>query len=79
MFMIAGALAWSLQACNNSNQNDDGSMGSDSLYNNDNNNNPNINAPMNDGMGDTMGMDTLGTNGGMTTDTTGTNRPNNIP
>ena len=36
LFMVIGALAWSLQACNSSNQNDDGMNNSDSLYNNDN-------------------------------------------
>jgi len=110
MFMIMGALAWSLQACNNSNQNEEGATGTgDSLYNEGN-----------DGgmMSDTAGMGTGGTgtgttgsggtggtggadgtggtgsgatgatgttgtgtgaNGGMSTDTTGTNRPNTTP
>ena len=35
--MVIGAFAWSLQACNNSNRNDDGMNNPDSLYNNDNN------------------------------------------
>ena len=35
--MVIGALAWSLQACNNANRNNDGMNSSDSLYNNDNN------------------------------------------
>jgi len=97
MFMIMGALAWSLQACNNSNQNEEGATGTgDSLYN------EGSDGMMSDTSG--MGMDTMGTgtsgtgtsgsgatggtgntgtgtgaNGGMSTDTTGTNRPNTTP
>lgn len=102
MFMIMGALAWGLQACNNSNQNEEGATGTgDSLYN------EGSDGMMSDtsGMGmDTMGTGTTGTgtsgtgtsgsgatggtgntgtgtgaNGGMSTDTTGTNRPNTTP
>lgn len=50
LFMVIGALAWSLQACNSANQNDDGMNNSDSLYNNDNMNVPPI---------DTSGMGTM--------------------
>ena len=94
MFMIMGALAWGLQACNNSNQNEEGATGTgDSLYN------EGSDGMMSDTSG--MGMDTMGTgtsgtgtsgsgatgntgtgtgaNGGMSTDTTGTNRPNTTP
>jgi len=79
MFMIIGALAWSLQACNNNRNNDDTMDSRDSVYNNDNNNNPNINSPMTDTSTMTP-MDSTGT-GNMNngTDTTGTNRPNTIP
>lgn len=61
MLMIVGALAWSLQACTNSNNRNDDNMDSrDSLYNDNNNNNPNISSPMTD---DTLNMDPLDTLG----------------
>ena len=55
LFMVMGALAWSIQACNNSNQGDDQMNNSDSLYNNDNMNNNNMAVPP----ADTSGMETM--------------------
>ncbi|WP_132224680.1 hypothetical protein [Albibacterium bauzanense] len=61
--MIIGALAWSLQACNSSNRNDE-MDNSDSLYNNDNMDVPPVDTTgmgtMRDSIDSTNQLDTVG-------------------
>jgi len=62
--MVIGAFAWSLQACNGSNQNNDRINNSDSLYNNDNMNVPPVDTTgmgsMRDSTDSTNRLDTVG-------------------